>query len=113
MGRGGRKDCSDECCEKEFLGVTAARSGWRQIQVEASPRRPRRFFVGLVASSVDRDLFFQDSHVVLGWGFAAAITVVEPFHRSSSRVPTRFTRALGSSVTRGHSWTQVYLLSNF
>jgi hypothetical protein len=37
-------------------------------------RRSRRFFVGLVPARADRDLFFQDSQLVLGWGFAPAMT---------------------------------------
>jgi hypothetical protein len=44
----------------------------RLIRSSVSRRRSRRFFVGVLASSADRDLVFQDRNLVSGWRFAPA-----------------------------------------
>ncbi len=47
-------------------GVSADHQALRPSQGLSRPRRPRRVSLGLVAAHADRDLFFQDSEVVVG-----------------------------------------------
>jgi hypothetical protein len=45
----------------------------RLIRSSVSRRRSRRFVVGAMGSSADRDLVFQDRKLVSGWRFAPAV----------------------------------------
>jgi hypothetical protein len=57
-----------------FFGVRQASTASRPTRAPTRPRRLRRFVLGVVASSADRDLVFQDSELDVGAAVAARVS---------------------------------------